>query len=236
MKFLSTTLLITGLLLTANSYAEKNVKKARWYQVNLTLFQQKPDSGINEDFSFNKLKLEMADTLQLHTDAQFTLADSGMNALMALHHENSNGQAFLEQDINSDWTKIVNKLDPVNQPILHNVQWVQPIYDQQHSLPVYFESSVQALGQPILKGLIEINVARYLHSTISLQYIPKKAHQLDETISLQQTRRMRSKEIHYIDHPYVGAIIRIIPVKHPLEPTSNEKPKAELNSVLNNRL
>jgi len=228
---------ISFLLLGGQTQAAESVKKARWYQVNLTFFQQKPDSSLNEAFAFEELKLEMADALQLHTDAQFTLATSGMNAVMALHHENSNGQAFIEQNIDDDWSHIIDKLDPVNQPILHNVQWVQPVYGDQHSLPVYFESSVQALGQAKLKGLIEIHVSRYLHSDFQLQYIPKQARSLSETISLQQKRRMRSKEIHYLDHPYVAALIRIIPVEHPLEKIiEQEEQKTEINSVLNERI
>jgi len=225
------------LLLNGPTQAEESVKKARWYQINLTFFQQKPDSSLNEAFAFEELQLEMADALQLHTDAQFTLATTGMNAVMALHHENSNGQAFIEQDINDDWNQIIGKLDPVNQPILHNVQWVQPVYGDQHSLPVYFESSVQTLGQPKLKGLIEIHVSRYLHSDFQLQYIPKQARSLSETISLRQKRRMRSKEIHYLDHPYVAALIRIIPVEHPLnKKLEEEAEKTEVNSVLNERI
>ncbi len=240
MKHITRLIIISCLFFTPHNQAEESIKKARWYQVNLTFFQQKPDSTLNEAFAFEELKLEMADALQLHTDAQFTLASSGMNAVMALHHENSNGEAFIEQTINEDWNQIIDRLDPVNQPILHNVQWVQPVYGDQHSLPMYFESSVQALGQAKLKGVIEIHVSRYLHSNIQLQYIPKQARSLNETISLQQKRRMRSKETHYLDHPYVAALIRIIPVEHPLnrkvEEQETEKEKTEINSVLNERI
>ena len=93
-------LLLSYLCIASPAYSEERVKKARWYQVNLTFFQQKPDSSLNEAFAFEELELNMSDALKLHTDAQFTIANSGMNAVMALHHENSNGKAFIEQDIN----------------------------------------------------------------------------------------------------------------------------------------
>jgi hypothetical protein len=236
MKIFTILSLVIGCLLLGNiAHSEERVKKARWYQVNLTFFQQKPDPSLNEAFAFEELELTMSDALKLHTDNQFTIASSGMNAVMALHHENSNGKAFIKQNISEDWGTIINKLDPVKQPILHNVQWVQPVYGEQHSLPVYFESSTHALGQPKLKGVIELHVSRYLHSNMQLQYIPNKARSLNETISLQQKRRMRSKEIHYLDHPYMAALIRIIPVEHPL----NETIKADAldaQSVLNERI
>jgi len=37
-------------------------------------------------------------------------------------------------------------------------------------------------------------------------------------VALQQKRRMRSKEIHYIDHPMLGIIIKFTPLIAP-EPT-----------------
>jgi len=32
---------------------------------------------------------------------------------------------------------------------------------------------------------------------------------------MQESRRMRSRELHYIDHPKIGALIKIVPVEHP---------------------
>ncbi len=34
---------------------------------------------------------------------------------------------------------------------------------------------------------------------------------IKEIVTLQQTRKMRSKELHYIDHPRMGVIVKIIP-------------------------
>jgi len=220
------------------SHGETTQKKARWYQINLTFFQQKPDSSLDEAFNFNELKLDMADAIQLKNDNTFTLANSGMNAALALHHENVNGKAFTKQNISPDWQEYLEKLDPVTQPILYNTQWVQAVYDQPNSLPIYFESSSTTLGQPQLKGVIELHVSRYLHSKIDLQFIPKEARNLGETISLQQKRRMRSREIHYLDHPYLAALIRIIPTEHPLDAKALEhnENEAPLESALNTKL
>lgn len=217
------------------------VKKARWYQVNFTLFQQKPDIKLDESFDFAALPLEMADIIELKNDAAFSLADSGMNASLILHHENANNIAFTEQNIDPDWVEKMSKLDPVNQPILYNVQWQQPVYEQKHSLPIYFESSLKHLGTSQVKGLFHLHVSRYLHSKIDLQFLPNAASTPAELISIQQSRRMRSKEIHYLDHPLVGAIIRIIPVEHPLERKAPAQNPQNMNipasdSALNVRL
>ncbi|MEH6346800.1 MAG: CsiV family protein [Bermanella sp.] len=235
MKF-NLALLSFIVLLSTSIQAEESPKKARWYQVNLTFFQQKPDLSLDEAFSFSELKLNMADAIHLHQDNTFRIASSGMNAAMALHHENANGKAFNEESISLDWEQYLEKLDPVTQPILYNAQWTMPVYDKPNSLPIYFESSVQKLGQPQLKGVIELHVSRYLHSKINLQYIPEIARHLGETISLQQKRRMRSKEIHYMDHPFIAALIRILPAEHPLDSLEQQDSEEIIESALNTRL
>ncbi|MFT5593682.1 MAG: hypothetical protein ACI8SR_002068 [Oceanicoccus sp.] len=219
---------------------ETPVKEARWYQVNLTLFQQSPDGHLDESFRFTPLPLDMTDVIELKSNRPLPLANSGMNATLAFHHENANNLAFTEQTIDQDWAEKMSKLDPVNQPILYNAQWKQPVYEQNHSLPIYIESSIQHLGAPQLKGLFYLHVSRYLHSKIDLQFIPENAHTTSDLISFQQSRRMRSKEIHYIDHPLVGAIIRILPIEHPLKHYENKSipnnTQPALDSALNVRL
>lgn len=40
---------------------------------------------------------------------------------------------------------------------------------------------------------------------------PKSDYQVNQVIVLQQKRRMRSGELHYLDHPKLGALIKITP-------------------------
>jgi hypothetical protein len=235
-------LFILAFLTSALTWAENEapVKEARWYQINLTLFQQKTDTRLDESFGFTPLPLDMADVIKIKNNQPYALANSGMNATLAFHHENANNLAFTEQTIDQDWADKMSKLDPVNQPILYNAQWQQPVYDQKHSLPIYIESSIQQMGTAKLKGLFYLHVSRYLHSKIDLQFLPDNANAATDLISFQQGRRMRSKEVHYIDHPLIGAIIRILPVKHPLKP-KNQKDELNTNqtpldSALNVRL
>jgi hypothetical protein len=48
-----------------------------------------------------------------------------------------------------------------------------------------------------------------------------------QTIVMRQHRRMRSKELHYIDHPLMGLLVRIIPYERPvLEETIEELPES----------
>lgn len=233
--------LIISLLSSQLVYAEEEltpVKKARWYQVNVTFFQQPHDRSLDESFTYEKINLTMGDVISLYNDDNtFLLAESGFNASFPLHHENANATPYTLQTISDDWEEIIGKLDPVSQSILYNAQWIQPVYEQKHSLPIYFETSQQVLDQPQLKGLFHLHVSRYLHSNIELQYIPNHANSLQQTLSLQQSRRMRSKEVHYIDHPRIGVLIRILPTEHPLDKTpSVPTDSTQIESALNARL
>lgn len=76
-----------------------------------------------------------------------------------------------------------------------------------------------------LKGLINIRLSRYLHIETDLQYtqhiILKNKEESDpsfdeikpQVYQLKQKRKMRSKELHYLDNPKLGLLVYITPVK-----------------------
>jgi len=51
---------------------------------------------------------------------------------------------------------------------------------------------------------------------------------------------MRSKELHYIDHPSIGVLIRILPIEHPLDKQEEQNPvptnEPQVESALNARI
>ncbi len=85
-------------------------------------------------------------------------------------------------------------------------------------------------SKSILEGYIRIILSRYLHADVNLTYttgLPpaststvtalsapedeKEIVQAPNVFHLQQTRKMRSKEVHYLDHPVIGVIILATP-------------------------
>ena len=42
-------------------------------------------------------------------------------------------------------------------------------------------------------------------------------YSVDRTVTLRQTRRMRSGELHYIDHPLIGLLVKVTPYELPIE-------------------
>jgi hypothetical protein len=55
--------------------------------------------------------------------------------------------------------------------------------------------------------------------------LTSNSYAVEKTVTLRQQRRMRSNELHYIDHPLLGLIIKITPYEFPkIEDTKNEEP------------
>lgn len=226
--------LMTFVLTTAlsgHAMSEEKEKKARWYQVNLTIFKQKPDHKLDESFTAPPVKLDIPDLIHLKTVDQQSHAQGAVNAPLALHHESLSMESpFIQQNINEEWAETLNKLDPASQPILYNAQWIQPVYDQKNHIPLYFESSLLHMNQPQLRGVMNLHVSRYLHAHFKINYWPEKADSFKDLVGFEGARRMRSKEVHYLDHPLVGILIKMLPVENPI--AKQEKLEAEQAKTL----
>lgn len=99
-----------------------------------------------------------------------------------------------------------------------------PLYNS--SLGSYYpDNNTTRTSTNKLEGFIKIILSRYLHVDANLQYktlqyktptsffITEDFDSLTQPIiyRLKQTRRMRSKELHYLDHPILGMLTLITP-------------------------
>jgi hypothetical protein len=82
--------------------------------------------------------------------------------------------------------------------------WTQPGFPRTEAHYMSIDSKVGA-GTG-LTGRVALSRGRYLHLTLDLVLQPMGAN---EQYVLRQTRRMRSNERHYIDHPKFGVIALI---------------------------
>lgn len=72
-----------------------------------------------------------------------------------------------------------------------------------------------ALTEPELRGTLRLSLARFLHVEPNLWFSGENDEGERYHVPITQSRRMRSEETHYIDHPLFGLIIRITPWEHP---------------------
>ncbi|HEY8538077.1 MAG TPA: CsiV family protein [Steroidobacteraceae bacterium] len=91
------------------------------------------------------------------------------------------------------------------QPLAH-FAWTQPGYPRGNAPYMAIEPWVPPGSG--LGGQVSLARGRYLHLTLELTYdLPETG----ERYVLRQTRRMRSNERHYLDHPKFGVIAIVTP-------------------------
>jgi len=91
------------------------------------------------------------------------------------------------------------------QPIAH-IGWTQPGFSRNAAPFLPLETFI-----PIDRGLtgrVALSRGRYLHLTLDLAYVPPDG---SGRFVMRQSRRMRSTELHYIDHPKFGVIAVVTP-------------------------
>ncbi len=120
---------------------------------------------------------------------------------------------------------------------IHHVAWVQPGYNRETAVAVpvpytwHPPTAQEALGethappryQPPVFGLIRIYRERFLHAAVDLRlHHTASGRDVDSAERLRaplhqmtDTRRMRSGELHYMDHPALGVLITIHPIDEP---------------------
>jgi hypothetical protein len=91
------------------------------------------------------------------------------------------------------------------QPLAH-FGWTQPGFPRGE--PHYMSIDGLVPADAGLSGQIALSRGRYLHLTLELAY---ESPEGGGRMVLRQTRRMRSNERHYIDHPKFGVIAIITP-------------------------
>jgi len=132
--------------------------------------------------------------------------------------------------------------------VLFHGGWMQPVTSKRFAKPVHIRAGqVLDNGQYELDGYITIDKGRYLHFRPNLfhsrqlstqeQNILQSFEQQEETATSQETslipelelpdfltvqmdqgRRMRSKEVHYLDHPLMGILVLMLPMKKATTP------------------
>ena len=123
-------------------------------------------------------------------------------------------------------------------PLLH-WRWIQPGWDRNQARPLHVQvpagsalpltqpsalaskaemqrlrgltdpSAVTGAGLPLLDGTVSLSRSRFLHLAADLVYVDPAT---GIPMQLKESRRMRSNELHYLDHPRFGVLVQVTPL------------------------
>lgn len=104
---------------------------------------------------------------------------------------------------------------------LRYIAWRQVVLDRNNAQAVDIPADTSE-GPVKIEGTVRVAVERYLHLYLDLKLVDTtlavQTEYLDFELPefrMQQKRRMRSKELHYFDHPKFGVIALITPYTPP---------------------
>lgn len=115
--------------------------------------------------------------------------------------------------------------------ILHHGRWLQAVPSREAPQPILIQGGERLANSWEIEGTVATTLGRYLHFQATLFYhapglglepiefilradgsiTSPPTRQLDPFgyMLLDESRRMRSEEIHYLDHPKLGIVVRI---------------------------
>jgi hypothetical protein len=96
------------------------------------------------------------------------------------------------------------RASPAYQPLRH-LAWQQPAETTRGAPEVLVGEEPDA---PV-RGVVQVTRGRYLHARVDLVYYDE----LGGPYRLEGRRRMRSNELHYLDHPLFGVLVVVTPVE-----------------------
>jgi Peptidoglycan-binding protein, CsiV len=175
-------------LLAMPTYSAAQSAVAPTYDVELVVFRHLGAGGSPEQWSMNapvdETSAEQEAPAASGADAPFPKLPADRMKLNAIYDTLKRSRAY--------------------QPLAH-IGWTQPATDRATARYV----SLDALGLDSgVNGRAALARGRYLHLTLDLSLqVPGD----DARYVLKQTRRMRSTEMHYIDHPRFGVVALITP-------------------------
>lgn len=160
------------------------------YTVEVVLFKQKQPAYSEESLTSEQVEIDF-------TDARLTIPYDGMP--LSANEELEKSQYSL--------TNETSKLERQGYEVLYHNAWLQQFNPYTKSTLMV----VDPLGS--FEGTLRIDRQRFLHVYPDIHLFKATgAEQAGQTIRMQESRRMRSEELHYIDHPVLGMLVLFRPV------------------------
>lgn len=227
-KIILVTLLLTGLpyLVHAGDTG---------YEVELIVFEYSQSRQLeSEDWSYNDMLNNVKDiavTKNEYHDSEFMILDwqnAELSDSLKKIESNSNYNVLVkkrwkqtgldrENAYTIDITSLIEPSSDTNQEENNKKQNTIIVKnDELTTKNMTVSDDLNIMKSNYIQGRVKLIMSRYLHFEVNLNYfqlqtdLPESGYKSYPIVS---ERRMRSREIHYIDHPMIGVIVHAVPYK-----------------------
>lgn len=208
--------LTLGLLLSLPCRLSAEVSGAAaeppWYEFEVIIFQRiAHGAGSTEAWPGDTGSPSLENAIPFDTQGSATLRGNLPIAYRPLPAS--------EQRLGNIWTAFRTSS---NYRPLYHVAWRQQVVDPEQAQSLYLQLPPQSgaaspANLPKLEGTLQFGVKRYLHMKADLVLRePVTSEAGDDyfmgpafySYRLQESRRMRSGKLHYLDHPVLGVLVK----------------------------
>ncbi|MCP4993026.1 MAG: hypothetical protein GY934_04450 [Gammaproteobacteria bacterium] len=228
--------LLQIVVLLGLSHATVQAAEAKWYSVEIVIFSQDSSAGgrtgqwpIIESLPDWSDAVTIQPGVSIPPAVQTDMTVQERQTLWSKSEKTSRSASFsMLSPSNLRLNAIITSLRGSNgrfTPLLH-LAWRQPAQSKKSAKTIYLQSpETSTNGIPRLQGTVRLSVQRYLHIDLDLLLQRKEIKRADDSRFMQSNsfspertgyrfkthRRMRSEELHYLDHPRLGAIVIVRP-------------------------
>ena len=175
-------------------------------------------SAEEEDSDLTKELTEQNSSLE-HENTPITQNPSEDNLLESVTQEITKFEDYLRRTsflkVLEDQRELINERQLIDEEpdllVTHHLSWLQSVPERGKPLSI-----MVAKTEANLAGYVRVTIGRYLHFEADLWTTMERKDQTDspqdnQFLALRESRRMRSNELHYLDHPALGVITKISP-------------------------
>ena len=190
-------------LLVAGTPQFAEAAETRWYDVEVIIFSHNSQQYRNSEL----------------WPVDYELPPMGVTqALLPARSSGGKPVAFSRLDTNS--LRLKSQANRINSAkdmeLLLHMGWRQPGLSEDKAVAIRLDGA----SSQRLSGTLKLVLSRYLHINTDLIYREPRTGEDTSGVStqpryqaynLKQSRRMRSRELHYLDHPLFGMAIMVTP-------------------------
>jgi len=223
-----TTLLVVALLVATPQTADA---EQRWYQVEVIVFRDlAPDS--TEEWPLTPGYPDIESSINLAEGPELSAAalDAGEQTTRKLEPGDASAltPAIAYAALKPDELTLQDLYQHLQhsgsyRPLLYQA-WQQPGLGRTEASTVHLQAqddpTTDALRRPRVDGVLTLRTSHFLHVDADLVlYIGDLPHSGNaEMVRLTETRRVKLNEIHYLDNPLFGVLVKVSPVQ--MEPVA----------------